>query len=202
MTSIGSWAFDWCSRLTTVTIGSGVKSLGSQVFASCKSLTDVYCWAETVPAMKDDRGNSVTDAFQDTYFKYATLHVPMASIDAYKAVEPWKSFGKIVGLVETPKCTTPTIALIDGKLQFSCETEDVEFVYDIKTTYSVHGVGSEVLPVCKCTVTVYATRQDYDSDTATLEFTLGAGGEVCDTNKDGVVDVADIATIIDKMAGK
>ena len=65
------------------------------------------------------------------------------------------------------------------------------------------GIGSEVLPVCQCTVTVYATRQDYDnSDVATLEFTLGAGGEVCDTNKDGVVDVADIATIIDKMAGK
>ena len=79
----------------------------------------------------------------------------------------------------------------------------MEFVYDIKSTYSVHGVGSEVLPVCKCTVTVYATRQDYyNSDVATLEFTLGAGNEVCDTNGDGAVDVADIATIIDRMAGK
>ena len=43
----------------------------------------------------------------------------------------------------------------------------------------------------------------YDnSDVTTLEFTLGAGGEVCDTNKDGVVDVADISTIISKMASQ
>ena len=159
--------------------------------------------------MKDSYGNKVTDAFQNSYIEYATLHVPTASIEAYKAKEPWKSFKEIKSLTGedipvTPnleKCATPTIAFVDGKLKFSCETEDVEFVYDIKSTYSVHGIGSEVLPVCKCTVTVYATRQDYDdSDTATLEFTLGAGGDVCDTNKDGAVDVADIATIIDKMA--
>ena len=176
-----------------------MKDVGSQAFASCKELADVYCLAEAVPSTN-------TNAFQDSYIEYATLHVPTASIDAYKAKEPWKNFKSIVGLdstiIDTPKCATPTIAFVDGKLKFNCETEDVEFVYDIKSTYSVHGVGSEVPPVCKCTVTVYATRQDYyNSDIATLEFTLGAGGEVCDTNKDGVVDVADIATIIDKMAG-
>ncbi len=200
VTSIESSAFQNCIGLTFVTIGSGVKSIGSQAFAFCKELADVYCLAEEVP-------NAYTDAFQDSYIEYAILHVPTASINAYREKEPWKSFKSIVGLdgtiVETPSCATPTIALVDGKLKFSCETQDVEFVYDIKSTYSVHGVGSEALPVCKCTVTVYATRQDYyNSDVATLEFTLGAGGEVCDVNKDGVVDVADIATIINKMAGK
>ena len=103
-----------------------------------------------------------------------------------------------------PKFSIVKCKKINGKLKFSCETEDVEFVYDIKSTYSVHGVvGSEVLPVCKCTVTVYATKQDYyNSDVATMEFTLDSNGEVCDVNGDGVVNVADIATIIDKMAGK
>ena len=197
---IGQEAFRGCSGLNSITIGSGVKNIDSQAFAYCNELTDVYCLAENVPSTS-------TDAFMESLIEYATLHVLTASFNAYSEKEPWKSFGSIVGLdgtiVETPKCATPTIALDDGKLKFSCETEDVEFVYDIKSTYSVHGVGSEVLPVCQCTVTVYATRQDYDnSDVATLEFTLGADGDVCDTNKDGVVDVADIATIIDKMAGK
>ena len=213
VTSIGRYAFLNCSGLTSVTIGSGVKNIYSQAFAYCKELTDVYCWAEAVPKMYDSSWNSgSTDAFQDSYIEYATLHVPTASIDAYKAKEPWKNFGNIVTVngEETPitpdpeKCATPTISFVDGKLTFSCETEDVEFVYDIKSTYSVHGVGSEVLPVCKCTVTVYATRQDYyNSDVATMEFTLSAGGgDVYDVNRDGAVDVADIATIIDKMAGK
>ncbi|MBR3480118.1 MAG: leucine-rich repeat domain-containing protein [Prevotella sp.] len=201
---IGQEAFRGCSGLTSVTIGSGVKTIDSQAFAYCKELTDVYCLAENVPSTS-------TDAFNESLIEYATLHVPTSSIDAYRAKEPWKSFKEIKSLTgedvpvtpDPEKCATPTIAFVDGKLKFNCETEDVEFVYDIKSTYSVHGVGSEVVPVCKCTVTVYATRQDYyNSDVATLEFTLGADGDVCDTNKDGVVDVADIATIIDKMAGK
>ena len=35
---------------------------------------------------------------------------------------------------------------------------------------------------------------------ATLKFSLGSGGKTCDVNGDGVVDVADIATIISEMA--
>lgn len=201
MTSINNQAFRECSGLTSLTIGSGVKSIGSQAFASCKGLTDVYCLAENAP-------NTSTDAFQDSYIEYATLHVPTESAEAYRAVEPWKNFGSIVGIngeaiPEPEKCATPTISFVGGKLKFSCLTEGVEYVYDIKSTYSVHGVGSEVQPICECTVTVYATRQDYyNSDVATLQFTLGNNGEVCDVNKDGNVDVADIATILSEMAAR
>ncbi len=211
VTSIGNEAFYGCSSMTTITIGSGVETIYEQAFANCPELTDVYCYAENVPRMRNrNNTQNVTDAFEGSYIEYATLHVPTASIDAYKAVEPWKNFKTIMGLdgtmpeePETQKCATPTIALVGGKLKFSCETEDVEFVYDLQSTYSKHGAGDEVLPVCKCTVTVYAMKNGYDnSDTATLEFTLGAAGEPCDTNKDGVVNVADIATIISKMAGK
>ena len=33
-----------------------------------------------------------------SYPEYITLHVPDASIDSYKAREPWSEFGKIVAL--------------------------------------------------------------------------------------------------------
>ena len=143
----------------------------------------------------------------DSLIEYATLHVPSESVEAYKAKAPWSSFRYIVAIEdESPsveKCATPTIAFVDGKLTFSCETEGVDYSYEIKSDYNVKGLGSEVLPVCLCTVSVYATKEGWEnSDTATMEFTLGADGEVCDVNKDGVVDVADIATIIDRMAGK
>ena len=42
-------------------------------------------------------------AFDGSYPEYATLHVPAASIDSYKASAPWSSFGKIVAL--TPEET-------------------------------------------------------------------------------------------------
>ena len=91
VTSIGRGAFARCSGLTSVTIGSGVESIGSYAFTNCPDLLDVYCYAEKVPSTE-------SDAFNYSPIEYATLHVPDASIDSYKATAPWSSFGKIVGL--------------------------------------------------------------------------------------------------------
>ena len=93
VTSIGYSAFLDCSALTSVTIGNGVKSIRSEAFANCSELLDVYCYAEKVPSTK-------SDAFNDSPIADATLHVPDASIDSYKATAPWSSFGKIVALTE------------------------------------------------------------------------------------------------------
>ncbi len=57
VTSIGEWAFDGCTGLTSVTIGNSVTSIGDWAFHSCSSLTSVTI------------GNSVTSigawAFRD-----------------------------------------------------------------------------------------------------------------------------------------
>ena len=93
MTSIGEYAFIRCSGLTSVTIGNSVESIGKEVFKNCPDILDVYCYAEKVPSTE-------SDAFEGSYPEYATLHVPDASIESYKAEAPWSSFGKIVGLSE------------------------------------------------------------------------------------------------------
>ena len=96
VTSIGGSAFSGCSGLTSVTIGSGVESIGTKAFANCPDLIDVYCYAENVPSTK-------FNVFDSYYIRKATLHVPAASIDSYKATRPWRGFGKIVAL--TPEET-------------------------------------------------------------------------------------------------
>ena len=58
-------------------------------------MTDLYCYAESVP--ETDK-----DLFEDTPCEDATLHVPAASVDAYKAAEEWKEFGRIVAIGEDP----------------------------------------------------------------------------------------------------
>ena len=103
----------------------------------------------------------------------------------------------------TLKCAKPTIAIADGQIQFSCETEGVEYVSEVTSKEVKKYYDSKVKILGTYTVTVYATKEDWDnSDVATKEFTVGADGEVCDVNHDGKVDVADIATIISRMAGK
>ena len=96
VTSIGGAAFSSCYGLTSVTIGSGVKSIGLRAFGFCPELLDVYCYAENVPSIGGD-------VFYGSYPENATLHVPAASVDSYKATAPWSSFGKIVAL--TPEET-------------------------------------------------------------------------------------------------
>ena len=96
VTSIGGHAFSYCKGLTSVTIGNGVESIGSYAFAFCPELIDIYCLAEKAPSTK-------SDAFEGSYPEDATLHVPAASIDSYKAKTPWSGFGKIVAL--TPEET-------------------------------------------------------------------------------------------------
>ena len=94
--SIGDGAFQFCNALNSVTIGSCVTSIGWSTFANCPELLDVYCYAKDVPSTE-------SNAFNGSYPENATLHVPAASIDSYKARAPWSSFGKIVAL--TPEET-------------------------------------------------------------------------------------------------
>ena len=91
--SIGDYAFSYCKGLTSVIIGNSVESIGGFAFDGCSKLLEVYCYAEKVPSTD-------VSAFGGSYPEYATLHVPDASIESYKATKPWSSFGKIVALGE------------------------------------------------------------------------------------------------------
>ena len=82
--------------MTSVTIPNSVTSIGDYAFSECPELLDVYCYAENVPSTS-------SNAFGSSTYKNATLHVPAASIDSYKATKPWSSFGKIIAL--TPEET-------------------------------------------------------------------------------------------------
>ena len=172
-----------------VTIGSGIESIGSQAFASCPKLTDVYCYAVNFP-------NTNTNAFNYSYIESTTLHVPAASVDAYKAAEPWKNFRSFE---ETPKCATPTIAMKDGKLTVSCETEGVEFVSHFSIAAGADSNTSEVEIPTTYIVSVYASKDGYeDSDVATETINIIKG----DVDGDGVVDIADAVRIVNLIVGK
>ena len=108
VTNIGEYAFFECTALATVTIGNGVTSIGSKAFAKCSELKDVYCYAGNVP-------NTNSDAFADSYIGFTTLHVPKGCVDAYKTVEPWKSFMDIVEIVSKVKLNKSKATVEKGK---------------------------------------------------------------------------------------
>ena len=93
VTSIGEKAFTECTSLTSIVIPSSVNSIGSGTFAFCTGLTDFYCFVESVPQID-------ADVFYNTPIASATLHVPAASLELYKATAPWSGFGSIVPLTD------------------------------------------------------------------------------------------------------
>lgn len=204
VTSIGDNAFYDCSRLTSMTIPKNVTSIGNNAFFRCEKLTDVYCKPEQVRESQYSGTGLYTasNAFDRSYPEYITLHVPSASIESYKALEPWSKFKNIVALeggdnTETPKCATPVISITNDKISFSCATESAEFISEVTVGDAKKYYDSEINLSKKYIVSVYATKTGYlNSDVATKEITISGGNNSGstlqgDVNGDGKVDVAD-----------
>ena len=204
VSSIGGWdVFKNCKKLTSVTIGDSVKFIGAGSFNGCPVLESVYCYAEQVPT-------TVGEIFTGSNIENATLFVPETSADAYQTTEPWSGFGTIKTLSgdtpeipETPKCATPTIAFVDGKVTFSCETEGVKFIYTIIPPSTTSGEGDNADFSTLYTIKVYAKKDGYmDSEVATKEVNVGgATGIKGDVNEDGTVNGTDIQEVINIIIG-
>ena len=94
VTSIGDFAFRYCTSLTSITIPDGVTSIGGWAFENCSSLTSVYCEATTPPT---------GDYCMFSYYNYGeavpigcTIYVPTESVDAYKAADYWSDYADYI----------------------------------------------------------------------------------------------------------
>ena len=200
VTSIGHCAFYECSGLTSVTIGNRVTSISWSAFHNCSELLDVYCYAEKVPSTD-------SNAFNGSYPEYVTLHVPDASIDSYKATEPWSSFGKIVGLSagepeqpEVEKCATPVVTYAEGKLSFSCDTEGAEFVTDITSNDFKKHYDAEIELSATYNIEVYATKANCEnSDTVSVALVWVENGNV--DEETGVISVPAAPVLVQGNGG-
>lgn len=88
---IGPHAFCNLPKLSSVSISKSLTRMSADAFNLCPSLTDIYCYAEQVPAIY----NYSVEEFDYTN---ATLHVPAGSLEAYRHAEIWKEFKEIVAL--------------------------------------------------------------------------------------------------------
>ena len=201
VTSIGNYAFYNCSGLTSVTIGRGIESISSNAFAKCSDLTDVYCLATTVP-------RTSTEAFNESYPEYMTLHVPAEAINYYKTTEPWSSFGTIVTLdsteTERKVCSEPIISYKDGELIIDCETEGAEFITEITSSDINKFYNNRINITATYSISVYAMAAGHENSktvNATLCWIENSENNGENGNTTNVIDVPATTVLITSANG-
>ena len=200
VTSIGYYAFDGCSGLTSVTIGNSVKSIGEKVFRDCPELTDVYCYAEKVPSTE-------SDAFEGSYVEYATLHVPTAAMEDYKAKAPWSSFGTIVSLSgdmpvepEIEKCETPSVVYKGGKLTLTSGTEGAEFITKVVADDAKTFYDSEIEFSASYSIEVFALKSGCENSD-TVNVTLCWIDQDGADEENGIINVPSVPVLVQSNGG-
>ena len=197
VTSIGDRVFCKCTGLTSVTIPNSVTRIWDWTFGYCKKILDVYCYAEKVPSTSPY-------AFSSSSISIATLHVPDASIDSYKATEPWSSFGSIIGLSgeqpEVEKCASPVVTYADGKLSFSCDTEGTEFVTNITDSDIKKHYDAEIELSATYNIEVFAIKANCEnSDTVSVALVWVENGEV--NEETGIISVEAAPVLVQGNSG-
>ncbi|MBQ6078832.1 MAG: leucine-rich repeat protein [Muribaculaceae bacterium] len=86
ITEIDGFAFYGCVGLTSVKIPNSVASIGEGAFMDCTQLNSVTCLATTPPIIKYE------NCFDDECYSNATLFVPAAVVNMYRAAPIWKKF--------------------------------------------------------------------------------------------------------------
>jgi hypothetical protein len=89
VTAIENGAFFECTALTSITIPASVTSIGTYAFGWCDNLTSIYAY----PTSPIDLSTSPS-VFYNIDQTTCTLHVPIASLDLYKAANQWQDFSK------------------------------------------------------------------------------------------------------------
>ena len=172
VTSIGGYAFSYCSGLTSITIPNSVTSIGYAAFEGA-DIPTVISLIEN--PFKITGKTSDYRTFSQNTFLNATLYVPKGTIEKYKATDGWKDFlfieegeGPGGDTPTTQKCEKPTISYENGKLTFTSATDGAVCQYSITDTDIKAGSGNEVQLGVTYNISVYAAKAGYEnSETAT-----------------------------------
>lgn len=75
VSSIGTYFFDGCSSMTTVTIGSSCTTMSSAALRNCTSLAKLFCKATTPPTVVSSTFTGVPTT--------CIIYVPTSSTSTY-----------------------------------------------------------------------------------------------------------------------
>ena len=200
--AMNNYAFYGCSSLKTLQLPSTLQTVNDYTLNGCTALEQVCVLAKNPPYF----AGTGDPTQMNNVFQKAVLSVLSGRDAAYRSDTWWGRFKTINGSATGAKCATPTIAYSGGKLVFTSSTSGAGFVYDVQVADAKEGsTGGNVDVTAVYRVSVYATKAGMtNSDTATLDITVGSGGGSGlkgDVNMDGKVTITDAVAVVDIILG-
>lgn len=89
VTSLSYHTFKGCSSLKSITLPANIQKLTGQSIFEEAGITEIHAQSTTPPTI------TYTNVFDSEHYTGATLYVPEASLEAYKAANGWKNFTNI-----------------------------------------------------------------------------------------------------------
>lgn len=195
--SIGTWAFSGCTNLSSVIIPSSVTSIGDLAFYKDKGLT-------TVTSYITDVFQTGSDAFKNC--ENAILFVPKGKVDDYQSTTDWN---RLAMIKEIPDMSITLACSDQGKVTVN---DYIEFTNDIGSVDVYDGEENTFVftPEEGCRLDrVLINGQDVTQSIIEnrLTTTIPQNSKVIvifcknnsDVNGDGVVNIADVISIVNTI---
>ena len=137
LVTIDNRAFQGCNKLTGIVLPASVETIGDNAFSQCSSLKTVT--SQIVDPSTVTVGNNA--------FAYYSIDliVPVGSVSAYKAAEPWKQFREILDINEMQKSVRTINVEKAGTLSTFISDEDKFVILELTLTGELNGTDFRLL---------------------------------------------------------
>ena len=161
--TIGEEAFEYASSLTTITIPNNVTSIGANAFLGCTALTTIRSNRTTPPTLQ-------STTFETSHYSTVAVYVPSSAVNSYKNKAYWKNFYLIVPNNGTE--LNYVLNVTGGNISFT-STGDYPWTIkaDANRTYAQSSNAGVASTTSTMTATVTVTKA------STVSFDFQAWGE-------------------------
>ena len=189
VTGIEDNAFYDCDELASVTIPNSITSIGKKAFYGCSSLKNVVCQARNLPT-------TGYGCFSLIPLNSATLYVPSAAVNDYKAAEAWNSFGIIKSIPDNFQIWE--IKFDKTEIILSVHGDPYQLTASVAPAYAANktltwtssntnvatvDANGLVTPVSQGIAVITATTQDGSNLSATCVVTVEVNNDISDVSQ-------------------
>ena len=203
VSSIGNSAFRNNVRLKNLHLPSSITNVDDYSFYGI-SLSNIWISASTPPSITSYSFGA--NWGEEDFRKSCVLYVPKGSYNSYWLAGGWGDFTSIMefdGTDEILQCSAPQIALENGELHFTSETNGVRFFYSIDDEDIISNKESSGIVNLNASynISVYAVAEGFTRSQTSYATIYWLDGKIENTSSVEVIQASKRAVLLSSHNG-